>query len=258
MKRLGICGFGGRMGQTIFSIIQERQHSLKSAFDAESSPLFGQNVIDDIEVSGISSSALKDTDAVIDFSSPSATMRLLEEACISKTSVVIGTTGFSKEQEDLIHKYSEKTAILWTPNMSVGVNLLFKLVETAAKSIPAGYDIEIFEAHHKYKKDAPSGTANKLYSIVKENCPRLKDAEKNCSREGLVGERPENEIGMQVMRGGDIVGEHTLYFNGIGERIEITHRATDRRTFAEGAVTAAEFLCGKEPGLYNMFDVLGF
>lgn len=258
MNKFGICGFSGRMGQTIFSIIQERQHSLSSAFDAPSSPLFGQSVLDDVKVKAVSSADLQNTDVVIDFSSPAATMQLLDAARKSSTGVVIGTTGLDENQERKIKEASKFIPIMWAPNMSVGVNLLFKLAEMASKSIPAGYDAEIFEAHHKFKKDAPSGTANKLYSIVKENCPRLQDADKNCTREGIIGERPENEIGMQVMRGGDIVGEHTLFFAGMGERIEITHRATNRRTFAEGAVTAAEFISGKQPGLYNMYDVLGF
>jgi 4-hydroxy-tetrahydrodipicolinate reductase len=141
--------------------------------------------------------------------------------------------------------------------MSVGVNLLFKILEKAAQILPDGYDVEISESHHKFKKDAPSGTALHLLDIVKKNSPHHANAKQACSREGIIGERNPDEIGMQVLRGGDIVGEHTVYFVGMGERIELSHRATSRDNFAMGAVRAAEYIAGKNAGLYSIEDVVG-
>lgn len=258
MKKLGINGFGGRMGQVIYDIMNERGHELNTAFDVETSSYFGKKTESGIEVVKMSAEYLEGTQAIIDFSFHSATMNLLDYCIETKTPIVIGTTGLDEDNMKKIQESSKTIPVFWSPNMSVGVNLLFKLVEQASKSIPDGYDIEIFEAHHKFKKDSPSGTALKLRDIVKENCSRLSGADTNCSREGIIGERNDNEIGMQVLRGGDIVGEHTVFYTGIGERIEITHRATNRRTFAEGAVTAAEFISDKGPGMYNMDNVLGF
>ncbi len=258
MKKFGICGYGGRMGQTIHSIMDEKEIDLGCAFDIESSPIFGTEVFPGVKVSAINVELVRNCDVVIDFSSPVATMKLLDACIAAKKAIVIATTGLDDEQKNKITSAADKIPVFYTPNLSVGVNLLFKLVEMASASIPDGYDIEIFEAHHKFKKDAPSGTALKLLEIVKKNCARLSNASSIFAREGITGERTQNEIGMQVMRGGDIVGEHTVFYTGIGERIEITHRATDRRTFAEGAVKAAEFVADKKPGLYNMFHVLGF
>ncbi|MBN1499112.1 MAG: 4-hydroxy-tetrahydrodipicolinate reductase [Spirochaetes bacterium] len=258
MKKFGICGYGGRMGQTIHSIMEERGYALGCAFDMETSPIFGTEVYPEVKVSAINVELLKNADVVIDFSSPAATVKLLDACIASGTAIVIGTTGIDGDLKKKITAAAEKIPVFFTPNMSVGVSLMFKLVEMASVSIPDGYDVEIFEAHHKFKKDAPSGTALKLLEIVKENCARLSDAAEIFGRQGITGERTHNEIGMQVMRGGDIVGEHTVFYTGIGERLEITHRATDRRTFAEGAVTAAAFLTGKKPGLYNMSHALGF
>ena len=141
--------------------------------------------------------------------------------------------------------------------MSLGVNLLFRLTEIAAKALQNEFDIEVFEAHHRLKKDAPSGTAKRLVDIIKSSVDELRSADEVHGRNGITGERKNDEIGVMAMRGGDIVGEHTVYFAGIGERIELTHRATRRDIFAAGAVRAIEFLIGKKPGVYTMFDVLG-
>jgi len=185
-------------------------------------------------------------------------MRLLEEACAAGKPLVIGTTGFSDDQKKSIENASRQIPVLFSPNMSVGVNLLFKLTETAARALNTEYDVEIFEAHHRFKKDAPSGTARRLLEIVRENMGGLEKAKEVPGRDGIVGERSKNEIGILAMRGGDIVGEHTVFFTTFGERIELTHRATSREILSSGAVTAMEFLAGRPAGLYTMYDVLGF
>jgi 4-hydroxy-tetrahydrodipicolinate reductase len=175
-----------------------------------------------------------------------------------KKPLVIGTTGFSNEQIDEIKKYSHVSPLLHSPNMSLGVNLLFTLTEIASRALNTQYDVEIFEAHHRLKKDAPSGTAKKLLEIIKENMSGLSDAAVLNGRDGIIGERTANEIGMHAMRGGSIIGEHTVYFTGLDDRIELTHRAVNRDVFAGGAVAAVEFLHGKDAGFYTMYDVLGF
>lgn len=263
--RTGICGVGGRMGLAILKITFERGNELAAAFDHESSVFFGNSVSiltteapEDIIINSINSDDLEKVDVVIDFSSPSATMELLELAVKQKKPLVIGTTGLSDEQILRIQDASEKIPILFSPNMSMGVNLLFKLTEVAATALQNEFDIEVFEAHHRFKKDSPSGTAKRLVEVIKESVSDLHQADEVYGREGLVGERKDKEIGVMAMRGGDIVGEHTVFFAGMGERIELTHRATNRDTFARGSVLAAEFLCHKGAGFYSMFDVLGF
>ncbi len=263
--RMGICGICGRMGISVLKILLERRHTLAAAFDYEGAPLYGRDAgaLVNVErmnvtVSRINPDDINKTDGIIDFSSPAASMLLLEVARANRKPLVIGTTGFSAEERDAIHKAAAQIPVIFSPNMSLGVNLLFKLTETAARALSNDYDVEIFEAHHRFKKDAPSGTARRLLEIVKENMQDLKGAREVPGREGIVGERSKNEIGILAMRGGDIVGEHTVYFTAIGERIELTHRLTSRETLAAGAVTAMEFLAGKPAGLYTMYDVLGF
>jgi 4-hydroxy-tetrahydrodipicolinate reductase len=263
--RMGICGICGRMGVSVLKILLERRHTLAAAFDHEGAPLYGRDAgaLVNVErmnvtVSRINKDDINKTDGIIDFSSPAASMLLLEEARANRKPLVIGTTGFSNEERDAIKKAAEQVPVLFSPNMSLGVNLLFKLTETAARALSTDYDVEIFEAHHRFKKDAPSGTARRLLEIVKENMRDLKGAREVPGRDGIVGERSKNEIGILAMRGGDIVGEHTVYFTTIGERIELTHRLASRETLAAGAVTAMEFLAGKPAGLYTMYDVLGF
>ncbi len=183
-------------------------------------------------------------------------MKVIEAAIKTNNALVIGTTGFNENEKMIIHEAAKKIPVLFAPNMSIGVNLLFKLTEIAAKSLPDGYDVEVFEAHHRFKKDSPSGTARRLIEILKKNILRLNKADEVHGREGIIGERKDNELGVQVLRGGDIVGEHTVFLVGKGERIELTHRAANRDNFAEGAVLGLEFIAGKEPGLYSMNDVL--
>lgn len=262
--KCSVSGISGRMGNTIFRLLNQRGHSLYAGFESPDSPYIGKDAglliglsSPGPVISEISAEKLKGSDAVIDFTSPAASLILLETAVSTLTPVVIGTTGFNEAEKKLISESAKRIPVLFTPNMSIGVNLLFKILEKAAQILPDGYDVEISEAHHKFKKDAPSGTALHLLDIVKKNSSRHSDSNAACSREGIIGERPGNEIGMQVLRGGDIVGEHTVFFVGMGERIELTHRATSRDNFAMGAVRAAEYIAGKTAGLYSIEDVLG-
>ena len=171
--------------------------------------------------------------------------------------MVIGTTGFSDNGTKQIEDASNEIPIVFSPNMSLGVNILFRLTEIATKILAKDFDIEIFEAHHRFKKDAPSGTAKKLLEIVKNSAADIDNPQEIYDRSKTTVMRADNEIGMMSLRGGDIVGDHTVFFAGKGERIELTHRATSRENFAKGAVLAMEFVSGIKPGLYSMFDVLG-
>jgi 4-hydroxy-tetrahydrodipicolinate reductase len=180
------------------------------------------------------------------------------EACVAEgVNLVIGTTGFSDEQKARIAEAAQRIAIVMAPNMSVGVSVTLKLLELAAKAMPTGYDIEIIEAHHRHKVDAPSGTALKMGEVIAGALGRdLKDCAVY-AREGVTGERDPSTIGFATIRGGDIVGDHTVLFAGIGERIEITHKSSSRSTYAQGSLRAARFLAGRKNGLFDMFDVLG-
>ncbi len=262
---IGICGIGGRMGQAILRIMTERGHKLQAAFDVDGSPMINKNCkelvnspLADCIISSINVDALLGVDGVIDFSGPAATMKLIKIMSELNKPLVIGTTGFSDSDIAGIRSYSEKLPVIHSPNMSLGVNLLFKLTEIASMALTTDYDVEIFEAHHRFKKDAPSGTAKRLLEIVKENMPGLSNAADINGREGITGERTSNEIGMHAMRGGNIVGEHTVFYTGLDDRIELTHRAASREVFARGAVSAVEYLYNRAPGFYTMYDVLGF
>jgi len=263
--RFGICGFSGRMGHAIFRVMEEKGHYLGAAFDADNSLNISKHAGEiinstyaDCVISGINADSLKNIDCIIDFSAPAATLKLIEIMKEIKKPVVIGTTGLSNEESEVVKKASGFFPVIHSPNMSLGVNLLFKLTEIASKALSTDYDVEIFEAHHRFKKDAPSGTAKRLLEEVKKNMKGLSAAVDINGREGITGERTSNEIGMHAMRGGSIVGEHTVFYVGMDDRLELTHRASSRDVFARGAVSAAEFLAGKAPGLYTMYDVLGF
>jgi 4-hydroxy-tetrahydrodipicolinate reductase len=196
-------------------------------------------------------------DVVIDFSNPSATDALCHACRDSKKPAVIGTTGHSQSERALIEEMTRSVPVVFSPNYSVGVNALFWLTRKAAGMLGSDFDLEITEMHHRLKKDAPSGTAKKLAEILCE--VRQLDYEKDVrhGREGLVGERTAKEIGLHSIRGGDVVGDHTVTFAGAGERLELTHKAASRETFALGALRAARWVAGKPPGLYSMEDVLG-
>jgi len=261
----GICGIGGRMGAAILNIMIERGHSLVAAYDAPGSKFIGTSAMSivndklaDCTISVPDDTTMALTDGVIDFSAPSATMKLLEYALSARKPLVIGTTGLTDAEVDAIRDAASIIPVLFSPNMSLGVNLLFKLTELASSALTTDFDVEIFEAHHRFKKDAPSGTAKRLLEVVKENMKGLSGARTVNGRQGITGERTADEIGMHAMRGGNIIGEHTVYFAGLYERIELTHRAAGREVFAMGAVAALEFLQGKSAGFYSMYDVLGF
>lgn len=262
---IGICGVGGRMGNAILRIMIERGHKLKAAFEAEGSPFIGRNSrefvdspLADCAITEINIEALKGVDGVIDFTSPSSSMKNIMMLSQVKKPVVIGTTGLSGDEVARIRAFSETIPVIQSPNMSLGVNLLFKLTEIASMALTTDYDVEIFEAHHRFKKDAPSGTAKRLLEIVKENMKGLSNAADINGRDGITGERTNNEIGMHAMRGGNIVGEHTVFYTSLDDRIELTHRAASRDVFARGAVSAVEYLNNRAPGFYTMYDVLGF
>ncbi len=193
---------------------------------------------------------------VIDFSSPENTLKMATFCANNDLGLVVGTTGLSAGQTARLRESSQFIPLLTAPNMSVGVNLLFHLVRQAAAVLSSGYDIEIVETHHRHKKDAPSGTALRLKDILLETLARAEEDVRH-GRAGLVGARTDHEIGMHALRGGDVVGDHTVAFFTDGERIELTHRASSRDTFARGALAAAAFLAGKKPGLYTMDQVLG-
>ena len=194
---------------------------------------------------------------LIDFTRPEGTLAHLAVCRELGVQAVIGTTGFSDAQKAEIAAAAKDIAIVMAPNMSVGVNVTFKLLEMAAKALSTGYDIEIIEAHHRHKVDAPSGTALKMGEVIADALGRdLKDCAVY-AREGVTGERDPSTIGFATIRGGDIVGDHTVLFAGTGERIEITHKSASRATYAQGSLRAVRFLAGKQSGLFDMFDVLG-
>ena len=260
-----VAGVGGRMGKRIAHIISETEGiSLSGGTEIKGADLVGQDLgavtgagRNDISVSDSLENIVNNGDVIIDFTTPEATMENLKTAVSNKKDMVIGTTGLSKEQLEEIRKSSEKIRIVQAPNMSVGVNVLFKLVKEAAEALNDGYDIEITEAHHRFKKDAPSGTAAKIAEILAKATSRDINEVGVYGRKGIIGERTEQEIGIHVIRGGDIAGDHTVTFCGMGERVQFSHVAHNRDNFARGAVRAALWLSDKEPGLYDMMDVLG-
>jgi 4-hydroxy-tetrahydrodipicolinate reductase len=200
---------------------------------------------------------LPQADVLIEFTHPEPTLEHLKVAVDAGKAMVIGTTGLNPTQVGELKWLAEKTRVVFAPNMSVGVNLMFKVVEMIAGVLSEGYDVEIVEAHHRLKKDAPSGTAIKLAQVIAQALGR--DLEKTgvYARHGIIGQRTDQEIGIQTVRAGDITGEHTVLFGGIGERLEVIHRAHNRDNFAKGAVRAALWIVDQEPGLYDMQDVLG-
>ncbi len=260
--KIGVCGIGGRMGQAVAAAMLERGHVLGAAFEYEGSPLIGKTGggalgAASVTVTPVSGGDYGSLQGLIDFSTPRGSLALIEQALAHRIPLVIGTTGFTKEERGRIESAAAEIPVVFSPNMSVGVNILFKLTEIAAGYFPSGFDVEIFEAHHKFKKDAPSGTAMRLLEAVRGASKRLESGDTVCGREGMSQGRSDDEIGMHALRGGDIVGEHTVYFCGAGERVELTHRATSRDNLARGAVIAAEYAATMPPGLYSMFDVLG-
>lgn len=260
-----VAGIAGRMGKMIGQLIfQHPEIDLVGAFEAPDNPAVGRDVgevlglpLTGIRVEDSLEKVIEEADVIIDFTFHKASLQHARINARFGKPMVIGTTGFSKEELTEIHELARNHfPLVQDYNMSTGVNLLTKLVELTARVLSEGYDIEIIEAHHRMKKDAPSGTALKLAHAIAKVLNRSEEHFRFC-REGIIGERPPLEIGIQTIRGGDIVGEHTVLFAGMGERLELTHRASSRETFARGAIRAALWVVNKEKGVYNMLDVLG-
>ena len=259
-----IAGCSGRMGHALLeSVFADADLVLYGALDRSENPHIGRDAgeqfgkVSGVKVTSDIAAALDGADVLVDFTRPEASMQYLDACQKANVSVVIGTTGFSPEQKAAIEVASKHIPIVFAPNMSVGVTLLINLVEQAARVLKDGYDIEVVEMHHRHKVDAPSGTALRLGESAAHGIGQdLKDCA-IYAREGVTGERQAGKIGFATLRGGDVVGDHTVMFAGIGERVEITHKASSRATFAVGALRAAKFLADKKTGLYDMQDVLG-
>ena len=261
--RVAVAGASGRMGQMLIEAIRESQDCiLAGALDVAASPGLGTDAAAFLgQKSGVLiqsdiATGLKDAQLLIDFTRPEGTMAHLAVCRALGVKLVIGTTGFSEAQKAEIAAAAKDIAIVMAPNMSVGVNVTLKLLEMAAKALNTGYDIEIVEAHHRHKVDAPSGTALKMGEVIAAALGRdLKDCAVY-AREGVTGERDPSSIGFATIRGGDVVGDHSVMFMGTGERIEITHKSSSRATYVQGSLRAAGFLTDRSSGLFDMFDVL--
>jgi 4-hydroxy-tetrahydrodipicolinate reductase len=265
MTNIAVLGVSGRMGRCLIRAIRESADlSVSGALASAQSPALGRDAGDvagsgpiGVTVTADRDEALAGADVAIDFTLPDAAIANLEAAAALGIPSVIGTTGLDEATQAAIRRLSHDLPVLVAPNMSLGVNLLFSLVDRAAAALGADYDIEIYEAHHRNKVDAPSGTALRIAEIAAGARGRMLADIGIHTRAGQIGPRPRGGIGFAVMRGGDIVGEHRVTYAGIGESLEIAHRASDRMTFAYGAVTAARWIAGRPPGLYGMADVLG-
>jgi 4-hydroxy-tetrahydrodipicolinate reductase len=263
-QQIAVAGSSGRMGRALLeAIAQSTDFRLKTALEMPGNPFLGRDAGElvgapcGVHISADPQSALPGCDVLVDFTRPEGTLSHLQLCRERGIRMVIGTTGFQPAQKALIVEASKTIAIVLAPNMSVGVNLTFKLAELAAKVLKEGYDVEIIEAHHRHKVDAPSGTALRLGEVIAAALGRDLAKDAVYGREGVSGERKSSTIGFATVRGGDIVGDHTALFAGTGERIEITHKAASRATFALGALRAARYLAGRKSGLYDMQDVLG-
>lgn len=264
MRRVVVAGSAGRMGRALVeAIAQAGDLRLHAALERPESPYVGQDAGGlvgsplGVAIGSDLDAALRDADVLVDFTRPDGTIRHLQACRRHRVSMVIGTTGLDADQKAAIGAAAAELPIVMAPNMSVGVTVALRLLELAAKALGGGYDVEIVEAHHRHKVDAPSGTALRMGEVVAAALGRDLAAEAVYGREGTTGERKSSTIGFATVRGGDIVGDHTVMFAGIGERLELTHRATSRATFAMGALRAARFLADKTSGLYDMQDVLG-
>lgn len=260
--RIAITGASGRMGRMLIeAVLNSPDLTLTVALARSGSALIGQDagaflgkstgviVTDDLD-------ALEHADCLIDFTLPETIEDHLDACLKHNTKCVIGTTGLSTEQKQSIHAAGQKIAIVFAPNMSVGVNAMLKLIEVAARMLGSDYDTEVFEAHHRHKIDAPSGTAIAMGETIANAWGKNLDDIADWTRHGVTGERETGKIGFSVVRGGDIIGEHTAFFCGTGERIEITHRSGNRSTYAQGSLRAARYLARKDFGVFDMQDVL--
>jgi 4-hydroxy-tetrahydrodipicolinate reductase len=264
MPSIGIFGANGRMGRALITVAKEQQLNLTAATVRAGSEFAG---VDAGELAGVGklglplsitgSDSINNADIWVDFTMPDAMLAHLALAVAAKKAMVIGVTGLTDAQYQQVQQAAKHIPIVWAPNMSVGVNLLLHLVQTAAKVMGQTADIEIIEAHHRFKKDAPSGTAMAIGSSIAKALDRDLAKVAVYGREGITGEREQQTIGFATVRGGDIIGDHTALFADLGERLEITHKASSRNTFAQGALRAALWLQNKQPGLYSMQQVLG-
>jgi len=261
MIKVCVTGAAGKMGKTnIKVIVEDKECNLSGAVEKENSPYIGCDageiagvgklgvlIVDDLQ------KAIGECDVVIDFSSPDAFDKNIKVVMESKKAFVCGTTGLTDEQKNKIKEAGKVIPVIWAPNFSVGIAVLNKIVSLCCNVLGEDFDVEILELHHRMKKDSPSGTAVKLLNTVRE----IKKTENIIyGREGIIGERPRGQIGVFAIRGGDVTGEHTVYFLGQGERIELTHRASSRETFSRGAIRAAKYILEKGVGLYTIEDVL--
>jgi 4-hydroxy-tetrahydrodipicolinate reductase len=262
--RVGIAGSTGRMGRVLIeSVLQAADVKLAAALEQHGSDGIGRDAGElvgaacGIAISDDVAGALAGCDVLIDFTRPAGTLEHLSECRKRGVKLVIGTTGFDETQKRAIAEAADEIAIAMAPNFSVGVNVTFRLLQVAAAALNDGYDVEIVEAHHRHKVDAPSGTALRMGEIVAQALGRDLRSDAVYGREGVTGERKAGTIGFATVRGGDVVGDHTVMFLGTGERVEITHRSASRATYAQGALRSARFLMQRPHGLYDMQDVLG-
>lgn len=263
--KLAVNGAAGRMGRQLLGAIGERDDAVVAgAIDAPGAACIGldTSLLSGGEALGVLvsdkvESVLDKNDVIIDFTAPAVSLALLDAVKGSDTRVVVGTTGFTPDQVAQLHKHADTTPIVFAPNYSVGVTVTLALLEQAARAFADDYDVEVIEAHHRHKVDAPSGTAVKMGEVLADALGRDLEQCAIYGRQGITGERDRKTIGFETIRAGDIIGDHTVLFAGNGERIEITHRATDRMTFARGAVRAAVWLAQKPAGIYDMNHVLG-
>lgn len=263
MHKVVIAGASGRMGRALIEGVQQNAElALFGALDRADSPFIGQDAGQflgqqlNVPIAADIAATIKGAGALIDFTRPEGTLAHLDACVAAGVSMVVGTTGLSAEQKQRLEQGARRIPIMFAPNMSVGVNVLLRLLEVAAQALGDDFDVEVIEAHHRHKVDAPSGTALRMGEVLARTLRRDLQEVAVYGREGVTGERNARTIGFATIRGGDIVGDHTALFAGIGERIEITHKASSRTTFAQGALRAALWLRGKAPGLYDMQDVL--
>lgn len=262
--KIAVVGAAGRMGRMIIeTVLKDENATLVAAIDQPGTPALGKDagelvglpagvpVTDDVEA------GIAKADCLIDFTRPQGTLEHLAFCRRHKVAIVIGTTGFDEAGKNAIADAAREIPVVFAPNMSVGVNAVFKLLDVASRILAGGYDVEIVEAHHKHKVDAPSGTALRMGEVVAQALGRDLKSCAIYGREGVTGERDASTIGFATVRGGDIVGDHTVMYCGIGERVEISHKAGSRMPYALGSLRAARFLAGKASGLYDMQDVLG-
>jgi 4-hydroxy-tetrahydrodipicolinate reductase len=257
--RVAVAGAGGRMGSRILAALEEEKgFELSGAFERPDSEHVGRPASGVRISAGIEAALEKGADVVIDFTAPAASVQHAKACAGRGVALVVGTTGLSDGQKEDLRTAARKIPVLLAPNMSVGVNVLFRLVAEAARALGPAYEVEIVETHHRMKRDAPSGTALRLAEVAAEALGLERKDALVYDRHGEIGARKAGTIGVQAVRGGDVIGDHTVHFLADGERLELTHRAASRDNFARGALRAARWIAGRKPGFYDMQDVLGF